>query len=214
MKKIHLALFLFFSWAISSAHEPPIIINLADAIKAVKNYHTSDQYFKDIDRAIDDGLANLRQFNIPPNAAFVFDVDETALSNLEYELQYNFCFDPATWDQWVNKGKAPAIPGVKRFYDSLRARNISIIFITGRSPEQYEITLKNLKNEGFLHIDTLICKPLEFKGKKTVEFKSAIRRQLSKKYTIIGTIGDQWSDLEGGWTIIKIKLPNYMYFLE
>lgn len=196
------------------AKETPILINLSDAIKAVKQYHTSDQYYQDIEKAVDEGLSNLRQLNYSSNAAFVFDIDETALSNLEYELRYNFAFDPKTWDDWVMEGRATAIPGVKRLYDSLIARNIHIIFLTGRGKEQLNITSKNLIEQGYNRFDTLICKPLEFKGKKAVEFKTNIRKQLSNKYKIIGSVGDQWSDLEGGWTIIKIKLPNYMYFLE
>jgi hypothetical protein len=60
----------------------------------------------------------------------------------------------------------------------------------------------------------LICKGPEFSGKKAVEYKSQKRMELSKQYNIIGSIGDQWSDSEGGWTILKIKLPNYMYFIE
>jgi len=214
MKRYLSIFFVFLVFNFVAAKEPPIIINLADAIKAVKNYHTSEQYYIDIENAVEEGLRNLRQLDYPSNAAFVFDIDETALSNLEYELKYNFGFDQKTWDEWVMQGKAPALPGVRRFYDSLIARNIKIIFITGRSIEQYDITMKNLKEQGYTKFDTLICKSPSFKGKKAVEYKSNIRKELSKKYKIIGSIGDQWSDLEGGWTIIKIKLPNYMYYLE
>lgn len=214
MKKFIFFLSVFFVYSFLVAKEPTILINLADAIKAVKEYHTSEQYHKDIENAVEDGLRNLRQLNYPDNAAFVFDVDETALSNIEYELKYNFGYDPKTWDDWVMQAKATALPGVRRFYDSLVARNIKIIFITGRSQDQYDATIKNLKEQGYTKFDTLVCKTSQFRGKKAVEFKSQIRQELSKKFYIIGSIGDQWSDLEGGWTIIKIKLPNYMYHIE
>lgn len=214
MRKFFLFLLILFFYNFTVAKEPPILINLADAIKAIKQYHTSEQYYQDIEKAIDDGLSNLRQLDYPSNAAFVFDVDETALSNMEYELKYNFGFEQKSWDEWVMQGKAPSIPGVRRLYDSLIARNIKIIFLSGRSVEQFEITMQNLKEQGYFKFDTLICKSQIYKGKKAIEFKSAVRKDLSKKYKIIGSVGDQWSDLEGGWTIIKIKLPNYMYFLE
>ena len=215
MRRTLLFILTFIFYNVSIAKEPPILINLADAIKAIKQYHTSEQYYQDVEKAIDDGLSNLRQLDYPSsNAAFVFDIDETALSNMDYELKYNFGFEQKSWDEWVMQGKAPAIPGVRRLYDSLIARNIKIIFLTGRSLEQYEITIRNLKEQGYTKFDTVVCKAPIFKGKKAVEFKSAVRKELSKKYKIIGSVGDQWSDLEGGWTIIKIKLPNYMYFLE
>ncbi len=210
---IGLALFFLMNNFLS-AQDQPILINLSDAVKSVKQYHTSEQFNRDVDRAIDDGLANLRQLEIPKNAAFVFDIDETALSNLEYELRYNFGYDPKTWDEWIKEANATAIPGVKRLYDSLVARGIKIIFISGRNAALIKDTELNMKKVGYSHYDTLICKTPEFKGKKAVEFKSKIRKELSRKYKIIGSVGDQWSDLEGGWTIIKIKIPNYMYFIE
>ena len=47
------------------------------------------------------------------------------------------------------------------------------------------------------------------------EWKEAKREVLvSKGYNIIACIGDQWSDLEGGSTGIKIKLPSYLYLLD
>lgn len=214
MRKLFVISFIIFSFQFLLAREQSIIINLADAIKAVKQYHTSEQFYKDVEKVVDDGLANLKQLNYPQNAAFVFDVDETALSNMNYELKYNFGFEQKTWDEWVMEGIAPSIPGVKRLYDSLIARKIKIIFITGRSSNQYDITIKNLKEQGYTKFDTLVCKSSQFKGKKAVEYKSQTRKELSSNYYIIGSIGDQWSDLEGGWTIIKIKLPNYMYYLE
>ena len=33
-------------------------------------------------------------------------------------------------------------------------------------------------------------------------------------YSIVATVGDQWSDFEGGHTGYKVKLPNYLYTIE
>jgi acid phosphatase len=194
--------------------QTPLIVNLQDAKNAVKQYHTSEQYIKDMDKIVDDALLNIRQLKLPPNPAFVFDIDETALSNLPYELKYSFGYDPKTWDEWILEAAAPALAPVKRFYDSLVARGIHILLITGRKANLYDATISNLKKEGYVKFDTLICKGSEFSSKKAVEYKSQKRMELSQKYNIIGSIGDQWSDSEGGWTILKIKLPNYMYFIE
>jgi predicted secreted acid phosphatase len=157
---------------------------------------------------------NLSQIEIPINAAFVFDIDETALSNYFYEIKYDFGFNKRDWDEWIDSASAPAVPQVKRFYDTLIAKKIKILFITGRNELQYKPTYLNLIKAGYNKFDTLICKPVEFIGKKANEYKSLKRKELSAKYKIIGSIGDQWSDLEGGWTILKVKIPNYMYFIE
>lgn len=210
-----LFIFIFFGYlnnCISQCN--PLIVNLQDAKNAVKLYHTSDQYTKDVDKIVNDAWLNVKRLNLPNNPAFVFDIDETALSNMNYELKYSFGFDPKSWDEWIQSASAPAIPPIKRFYDSLVSNGIHIIFITGRTSSQYEATVKNLTKEGFSKYDTLICKAPEFNGKRAVEYKTTKRMELSKKYQIIGSIGDQWSDSEGGWTILKIKIPNYMYFIE
>ena len=157
---------------------------------------------------------NLNTLKLPENPAFIFDVDETALSNMEYEVKYDYGYIKDKWDEWVFEGKAPAIKEVKRFYDTLISKNISVIFITGRKYDQYDITLNNLKSEGYVRLDTLICKPKDFSGKTAAEYKPEMRKLLSKKYNIIGSIGDQWSDLEGGYTIMKIKIPNYLYHID
>ena len=47
------------------------------------------------------------------------------------------------------------------------------------------------------------------------EFKSKKRTELTNEgYIIVGTVGDQWTDLEGPYTGIKIKLPNYLYEIK
>lgn len=191
-----------------------ILFNLDAAKKTIKNYYTNGDYDREIEQNINDALLNLSQIEIPKNAAFVFDVDETALSNMSYELQYDFAYIPKYWDIWVDSAKAPAIPQVKRFYDTLIKKGVSVIFLTGRHSGLYDKTVFNLKNEGYTKFDTLICKTPEFKGKKAVDYKTEIRKKLSEKYKIIGSIGDQWSDSEGGYTIMKVKIPNLMYYIE
>ncbi len=215
MKKLlNLIFIIFILTSDAYPQNSGIIINLNDSKKALRDYYSSGQYELELEKNINDALLNLAQLDIPDNAAFVFDVDETALSNWSYETAFDFGYVKKYWDEWVDSAKAPAIAQVKRFYDSLVSKNVKIIFITGRSHVYYQKTYDNLVNEGYKRIDTLICKPAEFSGKKAVEYKSAKRRELSVKYKIIGSIGDQWSDLEGGWTILKVKIPNYMYFIE
>jgi hypothetical protein len=47
------------------------------------------------------------------------------------------------------------------------------------------------------------------------EFKSAKRKELTLNgYNIIANIGDQSSDLYGGNSGYKIKLPNYLYVID
>lgn len=210
--------FVLFFWLIINSSiysQPPIVVNLSDAKKAVKEYYLSMQYQLELDSIIADAIRQVRLLNLPKNSAFVFDVDETALSNMEYELKYDFGYIKEEWNKWVLAEKAPAIRQVKNFYDTLLAMGLKIIFITGRSEEQYQATFNNLKKAGYGVFDTLICRNKNEIGLSAREYKTAKRKELTQKgYNIVGSIGDQWSDLEGGYTIIKVKLPNYMYKVE
>ena len=41
------------------------------------------------------------------------------------------------------------------------------------------------------------------------------RKDLEERgYTIVATVGDQWSDFGGGSTGYMVKLPNYLYTIE
>ncbi len=207
---IFLLLFIF-----QTSSQPPLVVNLSEAKKAVKEYYAY-RYNEEMDSIIIDAIQQVKQLNLSKNSAFVFDVDETALSNFEYEINNDFGYVKKEWDKWVFAEKAPAIKQVKQFYDTLISMGIKVIFITGRTEEQFQATYNNLVKAGYTKFDTLICRTKEDFGKTAKEFKSQKRKELTiqKGYFIIGTIGDQWSDHEGGYTIIKVKLPNYLYKVD
>ena len=149
------------------------------------------------------------------NSAVVFDVDETSLSNYESIKKIYFGYDPVKWNNWINEGKAPAIPEVKQFYDFVLLKKIKAIFLSSRNSSQYDVTYRNLTNVGYTTFDTLILKDSSYSGLSSLEFKSKQRELLTKKgYDIIAVIGDQESDLEGKDHGLQIKLPNYLYIIE
>lgn len=218
--KLHIAKFsiavfiLITSWS-GVISQVPLVVNLSDAKTAVKEYYRSGQYNRQVDSIIADAIRIVKQFPIQNNSAFVFDIDETALSNFEYEIKYDFGYIQEEWDKWIKGSKAPSIPQVKMFYDSLLSYGYKIIFITGRSFVYYEATYRNLKNAGYSIFDTLICRSTAEQNIAAKEYKTTKRKELTEKgYSIVGSIGDQWSDLEGGYTIFKIKIPNYMYIVK
>lgn len=190
-----------------------VLINLSEVKQQIYEYYLSGDYFKEVDKSINEGLRNLSNINIPENAAFVFDIDETALSNWDYQINNDFGYNNKLWDTWIDSAKAPPILPVKRFYDSLIAKNVKILFLTGRNQNQFKKTYDNLVKAGYTIFDTLICRS-PHEGKTALEYKSLQRKNLSSKYKIIGSIGDQWSDLDGGFAMIKVKTPNYIYIIE
>ena len=117
--------------------------------------------------------------------------------------------------KWNKELKAPAIPQVKELYDFLLDKGSRIIFLTGRNLPEYEVTYRNLIKEGYTTFDTLITQREYELELSAQEFKSVKRKELVEKgYEIIGTVGDQWSDLEGEYHGIQVKIPNYLYLIE
>ncbi len=214
--KIRIPLIVFLILFINQLFSyPPLIVNLSEAKNVIKEYYLSGRYSLELDSIIADAIRQLGEITISKNSTFVFDVDETALSNFEYEIIYDFGYIKSEWNKWVESEKAVPIRQVKAFYDTLLARKIKVVFITGRNQSQYQATLNNLKKAGYVQFDTLICRGPNEQDMTAREFKTLKRKELTEKgYKIIGSIGDQWSDLEGGYTILKIKIPNYMYKVE
>lgn len=214
MTKIYLFILFIFTNVLSFA-QLQIVINLSEAKSAVKEYYLSGRYEFELTVIIDDALPKVKQFQNVKNRAFVFDVDETTLSNLQYEIENDFGYIPELWNKWVLAEKAPAIQKVKQFYDSLVVWGFKILFITGRNESQYQATLNNLRKAGYTTIDTLICRSKEERELSAQEYKTNKRRELTEKgYLIVGSIGDQWSDVLGGYSLLQIKIPNYMYLVK
>lgn len=191
------------------------VMNLGAAKNAVQAYYESGKFDRECAKVIDDAIDQINGIKLTGNPAVVFDIDETALSNYEYTKEIGFGYVYKLWDEWQQKGIAPAIKDTKRFYDYLLSKNIHVIFVTGRYTEVGEATKRNLIEKGYTKFDTLIIRSDNERKIAATEWKAAKREELvSKGYNIIACIGDQWSDLVGGNTGIKIKLPSYLYLLD
>lgn len=189
--------------------------NLSDAKERVQQYYEDGQYDNDLKKIIENAKEKFSKVEVKQNSAVVFDVDDTVLLNYEASKKMGFGYVKEISDKWVSSAKVPAIPQVKDLYNYLLDRNFKIIFLTGRFQNEYDYTYQNLVNEGYAKFDTLIVRRPEEEKLFAVEFKSNVRTELTKQgYEIIGNVGDQWSDLEGPYSGIKIKIPNYLYLIE
>lgn len=185
------------------------------AKKNVQNYYENGQYEAEMKEIIDNTIEELSSLEWGENPLVIFDVDETTLSNYEHTKELGFGFNWELWHEWLLQADADAIPQTKRFYDWLIENDVYVVFMTGRQYEVYDATLKNLKAEGFTEFENLITRSPKTGKMSAVVFKSYERGILADKgYSIIATIGDQWSDLEGDNTGLKVKLPNYLYLID
>ena len=83
--------------------------------------------------------------------SIVLDLDETVLDNSPYQVQNvkdGTAFTPENWDVWVQKAAAKAVPGAKDFLQFADQNGVQIYYISDRSVDQVDATIKNLENEG------------------------------------------------------------------
>lgn len=206
-----LTLFLTLTLLLSSCCREELL-NLTIAKDRVKQYYEDGQFDKELDEVVSDAKQKFGGVEVKHNSAVIFDVDDTVLLNYEGSKKMGYGYVKNMVDEWVSSAQVPAIPQVKDLYDYLLQRDIKIIFLTGRFHDEYDYTFQNLVNEGFTTFDTLIVRRPEEQKLPAVEFKSNVRTALTQKgYEIVGNIGDQWTDLDGPYSGIKIKIPNYLY---
>ncbi|KAF7051350.1 hypothetical protein CFC21_059592 [Triticum aestivum] len=185
----------------------------------VGHYMLGSHFRRDSKIVIDQALAYVDSLKLAGNGkeVWVFDIDETTLSNLPYYAKHGFGatpFNATSFNAYVREGSAPALPETKRLYNKLRSVGIKPVFLTGRTEDQRAITVTNLRRQGISGWMNLLLKQPGFKG-SAVTYKSGERQKLQDAgYVIVGNIGDQWSDILGAPERARtFKLPDPMYYI-
>lgn len=197
-------------------HRDLTIPNMYLVKESMRDYHKSGRYNREIDTIAGQAQAYLEK-NLPRardhKPAIVLDIDETVLSNYPHINEFDFGYIPKEWSAWILRGEAPALNGPRELFRYARKNNVAVFFITGRAEKEREATRKNLSREGFEGFQELIMKP-DGDHNATGLYKAEHRRRLTEAgYTILVNLGDQASDLEGGYAESVFKLPNPMYYV-
>jgi acid phosphatase len=156
--------------------------------------------------------------------AVVLDVDETSLSNLRlYELNHfdaaedgpcDLVVGPCSVREWFRQPLAAPIPAALAFVREAQSLGVAVIFITGRKEETREATEKNLRDAGFTGWQELVMRPNGAAHGGAADYKAPQRHRITEAgYHILLNIGDQESDLIGGYAEHTLKLPNPFYFI-
>jgi acid phosphatase len=213
MKKLLTIALTFTLLVACEKNEKPV--NLSIAREEVKQYYESGKFDEELNSVVEEAKEKFSDVQFKENSVVIFDVDETALDNYELAEMMGFGYVYQMNKKWNAEMNATAIPQIKELYDFLLSKGAKIIFLTGRNFPEYEATYQNLKKEGYTVFDTLITQIGDEKKMKAQDFKSSKRVWLTEQgYEIVGTVGDQWSDLEGEYHGIQVKIPNYLYLIE
>lgn len=211
-KIIVLQLAFLFTFINCSSNQ---LVNLRTAKDNVKDYYESGKFEEEISGVIKDAKEKFDKVEIKNNSAVIFDVDETALNNYGLAKQMDFGYVYDLNKKWNEELKAPAIKQTQDLYFYMLNKGFKTIFLTGRNSNEYDVTYKNLIQAGYSGFDTLITQSKADQNLKSQEFKSKVRTELTNQgYQIVGTVGDQWTDLNGPYSGIQIKVPNYLYEIK
>lgn len=186
----------------------------------LRTYHDSGTYDKEIAKIALDAQRYIKQrakdnsqSSHPQKLAIVLDIDETTLSNYGKLADRDFANDIERIHQVFNEANSPAIQPMLKLYNDAQKHQIAIFFVTGRTNVFRQATEHNLKTAGYQQWTGLYFNPFKTRQASMVPFKSQTRAAIEKQgYTIIASIGDQTSDLTGGYAEKTFKLPNPYYY--
>ncbi|MEM1044332.1 MAG: HAD family acid phosphatase [Bacteroidota bacterium] len=140
-------------------------------------------------RAVADTLA-------APDWAVVIDADETLLDNSLYQrerAEVGLGYTPETWNQWVRREAAPALPGAVAFTDLVRGLGGRVVVVTNRDDIVCDETRRNLSAVG-IEADAVLCRVDE--GDKNARFAAVEQGTLTglPPLAVVMWMGDNIGD--------------------
>jgi len=196
------------------------------AKSAAEAYIKSGAYLRDV--ATVDGQVStwvgIRASQVS-HPALVFDIDETSLSNIQEETANDFGYvaqgacdhlpkGPCGFEAWEALAIAPALAPTFDLIKQAQASGVAIFFVTGRKEALRAVTETNLKRAGYANWQGLYLEPDGSHFGNASAYKAPTRAKIEADgFTIIATVGDQYSDLTGGHAERGYKLPNPFYYL-
>jgi len=228
MKRLHfgvvLAALVSAAAGCGSARSTPPVANLFDAQRQVEQYITSGRYEADFAKVVAQAQAYVEQrATQAARPAIVLDIDETSLSNWPaYKAngwgrvvagECSLETGPCGLRAWQASGQAKALAPTLALVRRAKALGVAVFFISGRPHALLDATERNLREQGYAWDDVIVF-PEGASFASAVDFKAPERRKIAERgFTILLTMGDQESDLKGGYAERTFKLPNPVYFL-
>lgn len=191
---------------VAVADEPPA----PASPEAIAAYRDSGEWRADTTQVIRRARRYVRRHldDSSRRPAIVLDVDDTSLSNYGCLAAVGFNRSAADCgDQTL-----PAIAQTRSLFRWAREHDVTVFFVTGRREEARARTAANLRAAGFRGGWSLKLRPDEQRARWRDGWKARVRRAIVRRgYRILANVGDQDSDLAGGWAERRFKLPNPMY---
>lgn len=204
--------------SLSSFAEPP---NSSLLKKEIRQYHDSGEYEKEVTLQIAEAQKFLlqqiqysKEHKSNKKLALVLDIDETSITNYDKIAQRDFAGDHSQIHQEILAANSPALKPTLALYNTALEHGVAVFFVTGRFNSELEATKKNLSYAGYKNWSGIYVRPDEYKKHSIISFKAASRKKIEDKgYIVVASIGDQYSDIKGGYALKGFKLSNPFYYI-
>jgi acid phosphatase len=217
---------LFFIWSLLALQAAAIAkepLNVGDLKQQIIEYKRSGAYDRDVAAVVKKAQAYVeRRAPAVRKPAIVLDIDETSLSNWQQTQANDFgripdgpCTlpkGPCGLITWQMSAKADVIAPTLALFNDAKAKGVAIFFITGRDESLRAATETNLHRAGYDAWTELIMRPAGTSTKSAADYKAPERAKIvAKGYTILANVGDQPSDLSGGYAERTFLVPDPFY---
>jgi 5'-nucleotidase (lipoprotein e(P4) family) len=175
-------------------------------------------------------IERLAQGHAAGSWAVILDADETVIDNSPYEIQQarlGVPYDSASWDAWVKRGAARALPGAVEFTSRVHALGGRVVIVTNRDQMYCDVTRENILRVG-VPADEVLCRTDRANGSKDPRFvavQSGTAPSVLPPLDVLMWVGDNIQDFPGLTQGIRtapdgalaafgerlIVLPNPMY---
>jgi 5'-nucleotidase (lipoprotein e(P4) family) len=137
--------------------------------------------------------------------AVILDLDETVLDNSPFQAQLvleRTFYQSAIWKAWVDEMAAGLVPGSKDFIAFAEGKGIRTFYVTNRTLDEQDKTLKNLAALGISASDaTVLC----VGENGWTSDKTARRAEIAKTHRILLLIGDDMNDFVSTASLLPLQ---------
>jgi acid phosphatase len=134
--------------------------------------------------------------------AVILDVDETALDNSTYQLErsaYGLPFDSTSWNAWVRRREAGAVPGAAAFVAGVRQAGGHVAWITNRDAVTKDATRENLQSAKLWADDDRLCPQNDAQHTKRARRAEVVAGRGACAWSgipmrVLAFVGDQMTD--------------------
>ncbi len=192
----------------------------------LRHYKDSGQYDRDLAAVVDQAKKYLSRRLIVTGSSRWFWISMRRRSRTGPKINADDfvrildgpCYDlprgPCGTNAWLSMAHDQAIAPTLELYLQARRQGVAVFFITGRHEGLRDPTVRNLHDVGYDSWSDLVMEPDCLTTPSAAYFKAPARGKIAEKgYTIVVNVGDQASDLLGGYAERTFKLPNPFYVI-